>query len=626
MQLKFQRKYKSIPAGGELTLPKLVILTGLNGAGKSHFLQAIHHNHIVVTDDDGAVGKSKHINSIELIPQTSPVSTYQAAEQVYNLLIQWCDKLIIDGQSISNEGQYISRVPPNVKNPQQLGLFPAVKRLLELSFREGKRPINRFDVRKVVTSSELERYDNVDLFTQKFSTIFLRYYQDFELNEFARFKSIEGDKDYEPLTRDQFLAKHGPPPWELINKLIKRMELPYQIERPKSSSSSFKAQLTHLQNGETIDFMDLSSGEQTLCSIAIGLYQLDKGSSAFPNLLLLDEPDAHLHPKMVHSLLSILNTEILPQLSCGLIITTHSPSTCVLAPESSIFKMQRDVGRPTSCPTDEALDVLSVGVPTLSIRRENDKQILVESDADANLYQGLWSTLKRVDPRFTCGINLNFVSSKSGWRTGSCEHAKRLCDSFRNAGSTSTYALIDHDNLNRSESPIFVIGNGERYAIENYIHSPIAISSLLIHYLGRGDSSLPDYLIDFDKNSIGGVSEEGLMVINDEFCNTLVSFAEKAFRDKDLENKIANIDFSNNCKSSVSDFGGRTTSLPAWYLRSNGHDLEEAIARCFPRLTKYIDRKKAGELMYEVQKHVLDSNPDIIPKAVVDTFFEILSD
>ena len=619
MKLDFQNQYKSIPSGGEASLQRFSLLTGLNGSGKSHLLQSISEGQTLVTDEDGTRPATKYLHSIDLVPTATPQSNPNAARQAYTLLSQWSDQLIQQGAGIADEAQYTRRNPPRVNDPRQRRLFPILHRLLKTSFDEEKRVLTRFDVMNAVTFDELEQFDDNSAFHQKFSNSFLRYFADQEENEIANFLVSKGRQGVQALSETEFHSLKGRPPWDLINNMMSRMDLPYKINQPTSADASFVARLTNTQNGATIDFSDLSSGEQVLCSVAIALYQMDSGS-AFPGLLMLDELDAHLHPKMMGSVLDVVNNEILPELSCGLIVTTHSPTTCVLAPPGSIYKMDRASRRPVRCSTDDALKLLSVGVP-ITIRKEDDRQVVVESDADASVYEGLFATLRRFDDRFGSGPNLNFVSSTTGWRTGSCEHATRICAAFRIAGSTSTFALIDHDNTNSTNEPIFVAGEGERYSIENFMYGPTSISALLIHYLGRDSVELPEYLHGFGNGSIGGLDQAAQQAITDAFCLQITQSVEAARSAKDLANKFPELDFENDTLMQVTDLAGRAIQVPGWFLKCNGHKLEEALIYCFPRLRQF--GNEAGKLLNEVRLHVFDSSPGMIPSALANSFAAI---
>lgn len=52
VKLKFNSPYRSIKAINPINLPQMTILTGTNGSGKSHLLEAINSRQIIVEDID----------------------------------------------------------------------------------------------------------------------------------------------------------------------------------------------------------------------------------------------------------------------------------------------------------------------------------------------------------------------------------------------------------------------------------------------------------------------------------------------------------------------------------------------------------------------------------------------
>src|SRR5690242_1820462 len=102
-----------------------------------------------------------------------------------------------------------------------------------------------------------------------------------------------------------------------------------------------------------------------------------------PKVLLLDEPDATLHPAMIQSLLRVLDHIFCQRYGVKVMLVTHAPTTVALAPEESIYTMRRKgAPRVRSVSRDEALSSLLVGVPRLSIRNEHRRQVFVESEND----------------------------------------------------------------------------------------------------------------------------------------------------------------------------------------------------------------------------------------------------
>lgn len=85
----------------------------------------------------------------------------------------------------------------------------------------------------------------------------------------------------------------------------------------------------------------------------------------FQNLLLLDEVDASLHPAMMQNMLDVIE-RIFRQQGVKVILITHSPTTIALAPENSIYVMNRSgSNRIEKKSKQEALSVLTQGFATI---------------------------------------------------------------------------------------------------------------------------------------------------------------------------------------------------------------------------------------------------------------------
>jgi hypothetical protein len=131
----------------------------------------------------------------------------------------------------------------------------------------------------------------------------------------------------------------GPAPWNVLNEILTVAEFPYRVEAPTSSLLD----IYHIQmneSGRMISPRDLSSGEKVILQLALWMYN-SRHHDRFPRLLLLDEPDAHLHPSMTRQFIDVIQEVLVNRYKVRVILTTHSPSTVALAPEGAVFEMTR---------------------------------------------------------------------------------------------------------------------------------------------------------------------------------------------------------------------------------------------------------------------------------------------
>ena len=92
--------------------------------------------------------------------------------------------------------------------------------------------------------------------------------------------------------------------------------------------------------GEMIDISDLSSGE-----LSFGLRSIDLLDKIQDNsIVLIDEPEVHLHPKWIKSYVSLLD-ELFSNVKSHFIITTHSPVLVnnVYASNLIVLRRERDL-------------------------------------------------------------------------------------------------------------------------------------------------------------------------------------------------------------------------------------------------------------------------------------------
>jgi energy-coupling factor transporter ATP-binding protein EcfA2 len=165
-----------------------------------------------------------------------------------------------------------------------------------------------------------------------------------------------------------------------------------------------KFRITFSKDSESLNIYTLSSGELMIFKLMLWSYAskgLDFGSRSLESspskvkLLLLDEIDRHLDPKLVTSMMNLITGEFYKK-DVKIIMTTHRPDTLALAPqEAQIFTVQ---------PNDknEALTEIVETHPLLAMFRltENLREITghhhvvyTESRNDALFYEGVYKTL-----------------------------------------------------------------------------------------------------------------------------------------------------------------------------------------------------------------------------------------
>lgn len=420
--LKINDTYKSIPSGFIWTdIPQFAIITGVNGVGKSQLLEILNrkdkNNMAIYCEYDIKNEDGEDYNFILSSPEIEQLNiqgllTYHSEynqritniEQWNNAIKDWNDRInwlnynlknnVLDKDDARRQTQECQELHNNIRSYKQMInnaiIFAYEKELQQVSIKVGKN------------ISDLTEID-----IRKFANPY--FYTFTEIDDFQRFIKQEHDDYKDKLailaTKSNFaeienLSKEEQP-YQTINRLFRKygfsyfeMLDPFPEYKERNGEIKFKGQL-----GEIIDYNALSSGEQMIVKFIIWSLGRDI-SGARINTMILDEPDAHLHPTMSKMMVDILY-EISESKTIGggdirVILTTHSPSTVAFAPIDSLFVMEKDeknnrIIKPTT--TQEAVRILSdgiftfekaIGKFTIATNSSKNNLLFVEGKTDIN--------------------------------------------------------------------------------------------------------------------------------------------------------------------------------------------------------------------------------------------------
>jgi predicted ATPase len=596
MKIKTIKKHKSIPEGLEFEFPDLTIITGKNGSGKSHLLEAINNKLAHVLEEGVSLDKITYIPFGGLNPQISEQGSQQ--EIINNLKACW--------QNIQNTQNYVRNGVTNnnwsLEQATQIGLNQnkaiarATESLLTKTRKKSILDITEDDVIKYVKLSELTENG---LFFSQFAQIFKSYNIRMQKNEFNEFLSKEKGKTCEYLTAEEFEKEYGPKPWNLVNDILKNAGLTYQVTDPDGVDidADFILRLVDAERGLEISVNDLSTGERVLMSLALAIYNSSEGG-ARPDILLIDEPDAALHPHFSKVLINTIKKSIVDIAKTKVILTTHSPATVAMCPNNSVYQIDKDTKTPKMISIAEALNILTEGIPHLKVSMESRLQVFVESKYDVTYYERIHNLLRRTYNYLKSPI---FLEPHSG--TSNCSDVINIAGKFHEHGNDLVRGIIDSDGSNKSEHPVYVLGNGNRYSVENYILDPIYISLALIragkkNFSDFGVTSIESYV------SAGALSNLETQMIADYVLTKLgiVNSEKVTF---ELENEYS-------------------ISYPKDFLAMRGHDYEKALLEQLPELNALKkDRTDAGLKLGVMQ--VIEEFPQFLSKDWNSTFLSVLS-
>ena len=252
------------------------------------------------------------------------------------------------------------------------------------------------------------------------------------------------------------------------------------------------------------------------------------------------------------------------------LVTTHSPSTIALCPEDSIYELKNhEASSLEKISKDDALQLLTGFIPTLSLDYKNHKQIFVESPTDVEFYQTIHDKLQQ-DKKLS--NKLYFISNALG--KGNSTLVCETVNSIRHSGNKTSYGIIDWDLKSDPTDNIYVHGYNERYSVENFVLDPVYLICLLLDMDDAHNISKElKFGSAYNQFSIGNETNERLQ----EISNYVFDQLKKEFPVYKKETETIEISYIN----------GKSILWPKWYAQMQGHQLEEKLRKVFTALNKF---------------------------------------
>lgn len=621
MKILLKDNYKSLQSFESETLNSLTVITGKNGSGKSQLLTLI----AAKAKNDPSVAAIRleldpAISSIQsegIIKENSSRISHDHWRNIVNSKLgpfralspsvrKLCNFIVTNElqakarddsrqEVLSHNTEYLEALSKtwaeirSVPPPSFDQINPSIERKVlrqvfsvqneqvtklanEICASTGKIIDDLTDADFYNTPIKEHMIDSSDLFSSQVELIFYNYAKRRDQNRKNWFyKNEEGIANNSTSDAD-FINKYIPP-WIAINDILDRHSIDFHFKGIEKTEFSVDAQidfnLYKKTTEQVIPFGDLSSGEKVIIGLILKLFTSEYYGKdmTFPELLILDEPDAHLHPEMSKLLLDVLRETFALKFRINVIITTHSPSTIALAEENEIFQLKNGLGSSLNkIAKDEALKILTEFLPTLSIDYKNHRQVFVESPTDVTYFQYLHDKHYQSKP---LPYKLYFISNSPG--KSNCSQVYSIVEAIRNSGNSTAYGIVDWDLNNDTKPFICVHGQNERYSIENFILDPIYLICLLI-----------------DMNNAHGISEKiginrmyNQYLLGNESSERLQSMVAVFFAE--FEAKFSQYRYESE-RVDIEYLNGKRVSFPKWYLVMRGHDIADKVKVIFPAL------------------------------------------
>lgn len=671
--VKTESSYKGFFLSNDIKIDDyLSIIVGKNGCGKTRLLESFNNNNSLIFEEGNPDSRLKNFildlsvidsNFFKPLPYNEMIK--RASSGILGHLYLYQERpdiqLRIVSVDITIEGpvHFMSTIEFDLEYLNSLTLKYLDKNIGKVIQEELELIlcIDSYLLRKL-SPDPTRTYLNLSCLIQN-------YFLTLRTNKYLGFLNQE-NSDIKFINNDIIEEKWRVDPFTLINQIITNLfNNKFSLSPPKEGSEHlfFIPQLVFNANSTNISLDDLSHGEKTIFMLAALTINSATNSSIendnLTKIILLDEPDSHLHPKMVEDMYHCFEA-LNKALSVEFILTTHSPTTVALAPTDSIFSLNYDsitdkyISEKIS--KDVAISELLDGINTISIDPKNNRQVYVESFHDMAIYNEIYKFLYN-GGQLKPGINLNFIPSGAKYDKdhiikiatdaqlsvetiagfehfverlngeGNCEQVRSTVKGLSDIHSRTVRGVIDWDNKNKPSENIIVNGEGIYYSIENIIYEPIVIFFTLTtffpsRYTASDFCSIPKDWAGDEYDEIMS-SQKYQQEITDDIISKILGVPN---------NKDQPVFF---LKQEFEILGDKRYYNPRYDDKNNGingikcgHDLECKILENYNELMGEFHRNKniAGGLMLKIVQSIIIRNKKgrFLNKCFLDTFKNLL--
>lgn len=339
IKISLNQDYKSFKNQFSYTLEgDLIILSGINGTGKSQLLNIILGQEGKISDQK--IDSTITIDGDEIGIHDIDYRSFKENIAIDEITASSSQSFIQSADNAWNSYKRDRLNPLDRRNAQfSESVIEAKKILLEkfdqTAFDQG---ISEEQIKECLKSENFV-WKKGDVFTNSIGEEFFNH----------ALKVSEKMKDVGRANFESTMLETAP--WVKLNDLFEELNLEYRFktdyeivgveinEQPKLFALKSDGSLDE----DNIRFLrDLSDGEKTIISLCFA--SLGEKSISDKKLLLLDELDAVLNPSLIQTFFSVINRYFVDQ-GIAVIMTTHSAATIGLSPENASYY---EVFKPTT--------------------------------------------------------------------------------------------------------------------------------------------------------------------------------------------------------------------------------------------------------------------------------------
>ena len=279
-------------------------------------------------------------------------------------------------------------------------------------------------------------------------------------------------------------------------------------------------------------------------------------------ILLLDEPDAYMHPSLIKEIINMFLDNRFEYLNVQIIMTTHSPVTLSFIPQENIFELKRDLTNKIVSirPIRNKKQLIYSFSGNLFFLKETFKIVLVEGTRDdkefysmvLEKYLAIFGEEKKTFP-----IIFQSMGGKQFNQIFEIQEVNDIADNVNL--NEMIYGINDGDYC--IEQAYHLLGGKmketkkyesnfrrlSRYNFENYVYDPINLAFALNYLIKKSGYELKDLTLDDSLNT---------------YYNYLINFIEK------IQNHIKISEFISQEKNFAMIFNYFLAKTSNFYLQN----------------------------------------------------------
>ncbi|CAE6971637.1 hypothetical protein R69608_07650 [Paraburkholderia nemoris] len=364
------------------------------------------------------------------------------------------------------------------------------------------------------------------------------------------------------------VAHLGTAPWEILDQFCREADIGFEMVPPNLASANFinrtpyrfEIQLKDIERDMVVPLSAASSGERIMLSVIFWRYFAESMGNPY-QAIILDEPDAHLHPSLVRKFLNVIVSTLVERHGARVIITTHSPSTVALAPAGSVFELRRN-GVPRISAVENAAALVAKLTGGLVAVDSATKFVVLEGQTDMPFYRDLWVLMVEAGLPSFPGIAF--------FKRDGCTKVREAVRFLRDWEFGRFFGLLDRDappHQNEPAEGVFVLS---RNGVENYLFDPLNIWLCL--WLRNPGMHRELYQIASLRKGNGAQ-------LKTQPVASLQAATDSVWRK--VRPTLGEIDARMEENVDVSYVGGLTLKYPRWFIESDDHEMASSVRKAF---------------------------------------------